>query len=176
MDSNQSALARELVDCLNRQAEGLNQFLELLSRQRDALVARNPRDVDRVTRELEQALTTSQKLEQARKTLTAKLSACLQANLVPGDAAREAGTLSELSLLVAASEASELASVQTRLRSLHREMDRRRRLNSALIEESLRCTGETLQWIAQSRVRPSTYSHPGGKPSAQTQLAVNRRC
>jgi hypothetical protein len=178
MDRDPRDLASELVVCLKRQAEGLNQFLDLLARQQAALVSRNPREVDRITSELEQVVTQSQRLESTRKSLTARLVAGLSSRAASGDPQQvpDPATLAELSGLVAASEASELAAVQARLRGLHKEIDRRRRLNAALIEESLRCTGETLQWIAKSCQREPTYSQPGGKTPSRSQLAVNRRC
>lgn len=178
MDREPGALASELMVCLGRQAEALNQFLELLARQQAALVSPNPREVDKVTLELEQVVSHSHRLESTRKALTARLVACLkhEQGHASGDAGPGATTLAELSGLVAASEASELLAVQSRLRALHKEIDRRRRLNRVLIEESLRCTGETLQWIVRKSQREPTYSQRGTPPQSPTQLAVNRRC
>lgn len=174
MDRDPRELARELVACLKRQAESMQQFLSLLARQKTALVGRDTTEVDRTTRELEQVLTQSQRLEATRRSLTARLVAAL------GDrengAVTDPATLGELSQLVAASEASELAAVQSQLRALHREIERRRRLNASLIEASLRCTGETLNWMARAARAEPTYTAPGAATPAPTQLAVNRRC
>lgn len=174
MDRDPRQLARELVACLKRQAESLHQFLELLARQQAALVARDTHRVDQTSRELEQVVTQSQRLESTRKSLTARLIAGLQ-HASGNQAMADGATLSELTQLVAASEASELAEVQSKLRGLHREIERRRRLNASLIEASLRCTGETLKWVARATRTEATYSVPGAR-SAPVQLAVNRRC
>jgi len=174
VDRDPRLLASELVTCLKRQAESLHQFLDLLARQQKALVARSTEDVDRTTRELEQVVTQSQRLESTRKSLTARLLAGLKQN--SADAITDGATLAELTRLVAASEASELAAVQSRLRSLHREIERRRRLNASLIEASLRCTGETLQWVARASRAEATYTLPGKRENAPVQLAINRRC
>jgi len=175
-DRDPRVLAGELVACLKRQAESLNQFLELLARQQAALVARDTADLERTSLELEQVITQSQRLESTRKSLTARLVRGLQSIASRGTTATDATTLAELSELVAASEASELAAVQSRLRTLHKEIDRRRRLNASLIEASLRCTGETLRWMARSSRTEPTYPHPGAQPTTPAQLAVNRRC
>jgi len=174
LDRDPRQLARELVACLKRQAESLNQFLELLARQQAALVARDTKEVDQISRELEQVVTQSQRLESTRKALTARLITGLKVTS-GDDAITDGATLSELAELVAASEASELATVQSRLRLLHREIERRRRLNASLIEASLRCTGETLQWVAKATRSEPTYTVPGSR-TAPVQLAVNRRC
>jgi flagellar biosynthesis/type III secretory pathway chaperone len=178
VDREPRVLAQELVTCLKRQAESLNQFLDLLARQQTALVARNHRDLDKITLELEVAVTQSQRLESTRKALTSRLAAALSSGNAPthGDGSDEKSSLAELAGLVAASEASDLAAVQSRLRGLHQEIERRRRLNAALIGESLRCTGETLRWIASGSQKEPTYSQAGGSSGAHTQLAVNRRC
>ena len=175
MDRDPRLLAGELVACLKRQAESLQQFLELLARQQAALLARHTDEVDRTTRELEVVVTQSQRLESTRKSLTARLVAGLQER--PHTTAQsDETTLAELTLLVAASEASELAAVQLQLRNLHHEIERRRRINASLIEASLRCAGETLQWVARASRTEATYTLRGGPASTPVQLAVNRRC
>jgi hypothetical protein len=175
MDRDPRILAHELVACLKRQAESLHRFLELLAEQQSALVARDTVEVDRTTRGLEQVVTQSQRLESTRKSLTARLVAGMREQSGEG-AVSDAVTLAELTALVAASEASELATVQSQLRGLHREVERRRRLNASLIEASLRCTGETLQWVARVSRAEATYTQPGGRTPAPMQLVVNRRC
>ena len=175
MDRDPRLLAGELVTCLKRQAESLQQFLELLARQQAALLARQSDEVDRTTRELEVVVTQSQRLESARKSLTARLVAGLKER-PHTTALSDETSLADLTLLIAASEASELAAVQLQLRNLHREIERRRRLNAYLIEASLRCAGENLQWVARASGPKATYTPPGERPSKPVQLAVNRRC
>lgn len=165
-----SRAAEELIGCLQMQAEQFRLFLELLARQRDALVRRDTSGLDRIVAEQEAAISESRKLEQHRQALTARLTAALGEE---GDAS----TITGLAQLVAASDASRLTEMQEMLGGLQREIERRKRLNQTLIEQSMRCTGEALKWIAQ-RMRPQPVYGPRGATSGpgSGQIAVNRNC
>jgi len=115
-------------------------------------------------------------LETTRRDLTSQLIGCLRKSTASaGDLSdSETATLTELFGLVAASEASELTAVQTRLRGLHREIERRRRRNARLIEESLRCTAEAPQETTK-RAASRTVAAPRGKTTARSRSASARR-
>jgi phage I-like protein len=122
-----NAVATELVACLKRQREQFRIFLELLARQHDALVSRDTESLDRITAEQERAVAHSRQIEDERRDLTSRLARL-------GEGLTEAGTISDITRLVEASEATELAQIQTQLQSQQKEIERRGRLNAALVE------------------------------------------
>lgn len=162
--------AEELIVCLQGQAEQFRAFLELLQQQRDALVKRDSHALDRIVAEQETAIAESRRLEQRRRALTAKLTAAL------GEGGDEQ-TLRGLAQLVNASDASRLTEVQEQLGGLQREIEQRKKVNQALIEQSMRCTGEAMKWIAQ-RVRPKPVYGPQSATTnaAPGHIAINRNC
>jgi hypothetical protein len=169
--------ATALIGCLREQADQFSRFLGLLTRQRDALVQRDTGLLERITAQQEQMIGQANRLEFRRKTLTEQLVA--YAGTEPDAPARqhtEGITLAEVSRLVEASKATELASIQERLRGLQSEIDRRRKMNSTPINESMRCTGEPLQWMARTSHPRATYSQNGKDAGDASQIAVNRRC
>jgi hypothetical protein len=165
-----NAAAADLIACLKRQAEQLRGFMELLARQRQALVERDSEGLERIVAQQERAIAQSRQLEQQRQALTAHLARL-------GRKADASPTLAGIAELVRASDASRLTQMQELLSGLQKEIDRRRSLNAGLIEQSLRCTSETLQWIAR-RMRPQAVYGARQDQSAtgMGQIAVNRRC
>ena len=165
-----NAAAADLIACLNRQAEQLRGFMELLASQRQTLVERDSDALERIVAQQERAIAQSRQLEQQRQALTANLARL-------GRQADESPTLSGITELVRASDASQLTQMQELLGGLQREIDRRSSLNAGLIEQSLRCTSETLQWIAR-RMRPQAVygAHQNQPATGMGQIAVNRRC
>jgi hypothetical protein len=159
-----------LIACLKQQAEQFRLFLVLLARQRDALVERDTERIEQIIAEQERAIALSRQIEQRRCALTARLT-----RFEPRG--EQTPTLTRIAELVAASDASQLRQMQELLSGLQQEIDRRKKLNATLIEQSVRCTGETLQWIARS-VRPQpVYGGQGRCVSGGSgQIAVNRHC
>ena len=127
MSAEWNAVASELVACLKRQREQFRVFLELLARQRDALVSRDTESLERITAEQERAIAHSRQIEDARRDLTARLARM-------GEGLTEARTISDITRLVKASEATELAQIQIQLQGQQEEIERRSRLNAALVE------------------------------------------
>jgi len=169
MTFDAAATAGQLVLCLKEQAEQFRIFLDLLVRQREALMARTTSELERIVAEQEQAIAAARRLEQHRRALTARLAA-----LNGGHEGRL--DLAGIKELVAASDASRLDQLFERLGDLQREIERRQKLNRTLIEHSMRCTTETLQWMAR-RVQPQpTYGQGHTPPAGPGRLAVNRRC
>lgn len=162
--------AEELVACLTQQAEQFQSFLELLTKQRDALVRRDADELDRIATAQEQAAFESRRLEQKRRALTAKLAADLGEGV-------DGQTVSGIAQLVAASDASRLSEMREMLQGLQQEIERRKRSNQRLIEQSMRCTGEALKWMAQ-RMRPQpVYGPRGARPAPGSgPIAINRNC
>lgn len=170
MSAEAHPLAKALIRCLGQQATQFRTFLDLLGQQRSALVERDTDRLERVIALQEQAITRSKQIERERQSLTTQL-----ARLDTGTEGDP--SLAGIAALVEASAGSELLAMQDQLRSLQSEIDRRRSLNSSLIEQSMRCTADALQWIA-SRMRPSPVygaKHQAG-PEGSGQIAVNRRC
>jgi hypothetical protein len=163
-------LAGDLILCLNQQASQFRTFLDLLARQRDALVHRDTAALNRNVAEQEQAIADSRRIEQQRQALTAKLAQAAHKE-------HDKLTLSSVTQLVAASDASRFSELQELLAGLQKEIERRKRLNATLIEQSTRCTGEALQWIVQ-RARPKSVYTARGNQSAggSGHIAVNRQC
>jgi hypothetical protein len=138
--------AAALIRCLKEQADQFSGFLILLTEQRDALVSRNTGEVDRITAQQEEMIKQAHRLELRRRKLTEQLVKCATSG--PPDQERKTSegiTLAEVSRLVDASRATELAGIQERLRGLQTEIDGRRKIISGLINESMCCTGETTQ-------------------------------
>ncbi len=127
MSAEWNAVASELVACLKRQREQFRVFLELLARQRDALVSRDTESLERITAEQERAIAHSRQIDDARRDLTARLARM-------GEGLTEARTISDITRLVKASEATELAQIQIQLQGQQKEIERRSRLNAALVE------------------------------------------
>ena len=171
------AAAAALIGCLKEQADQFSRFLDLLTRQRDALVSRDTAELERITAQQEQMIGQAHRLESRRQTLTEQLVTYADAGSIAQAEPRSDGiTLAEVARLVEASRATELAGLQERLRGLQAEIDRRRKMNSTLINESMRCTGETLQWMAKTSRPRATYSQNGKNTGDASQIAVNRRC
>lgn len=169
MGSDMTILAAELVDCLQRQADQFRRFLDLLARQRDALVARDTQALERIVAQQEEAIAAARRLEQHRRALTSQLARADQETGEPLKLAR-------IRELVAASDASRLDGLVATLGGLQKEIERRQSLNRTLIEQSMRCTAETLQWMAQ-RIRPKpVYTHGSTATAVGGHLAVNRHC
>ena len=169
MTMDAAATAGSLVLCLRDQAEQFRIFLDLLACQREALVARNAPELERIVAEQERAIAAARRLEQHRRALTTRLAALNRDQEEPLN-------LAGIKELVAASDASRLDQLIESLGDLQREIERRQRLNRTLIEHSMRCTTETLQWIA-GRVRPQPeYSQGHTTPAGRGRLAVDRRC
>jgi len=127
MSAEWNAVASELVACLKRQREQFRVFLELLARQRDALVSHDTESLERITAEQERAIAHSRQIEDARRDLTARLARM-------GEGLTEARTISDITRLVKASEATELAQIQIQLQGQQKEIERRSRLNADLVE------------------------------------------
>ena len=163
-------LARALIDCLGRQATQFKTFMDLLGQQRSALVERDTERLERVIALQEQAISHSKQIERERQALTTQLASL-------NSATDSDPSLTGIAELVEASQGSEMLAMQDQLRSLQNEIDRRRTLNSNLIEESMRCTSDALQWIA-GRMRPQPVYGAKHQRSSEGsgQIAVNRRC
>ena len=127
MSAEWNAVASELVACLKRQREQFRVFLELLAQQRDALVSHDKESLERIAAEQERAIAHSRQIEDARRDLTARLARM-------GEGLTEARTISDITRLVKASEATELAQIQIQLQGQQKEIERRSRLNAALVE------------------------------------------
>jgi recombinational DNA repair ATPase RecF len=169
--------ATALIDCLRQQADQFSRFLHLLTSQRDALVSRNTEELERITAQQEQMIGQAHRLESRRQELTQQLVEYAGTGPSVSFQQRSEGiTMAEVGRLVEASRATELAGLQERLRGLQAEFDRRRKVNSTLINESMRCTGETLQRIAQTSRSQATYSQKGKDSGIASQIAVNHRC
>lgn len=168
MSDDAAATARELVACLSDQAQQFRVFLDLLVSQREALVARTSPELERIVAEQERAIEAARRLEQHRRALTTRLVALQQHRDGPLG-------LAGIKELVAASDASRLDRLFMSLGELQKEIERRQQTNRALIENSVRCTAETLQWLAR-RVRPQPRDGRAHTPPAGGgRLSVNRR-
>jgi len=166
VDTNR--MAGELIECLKQQADQFRQFLDLLARQREALVQRDARTLERIVATQEAAIAESRRLEQRRRALTAKLAA--SASEAPA-----AADFKGIMQLVEASDASRLAEMRELLSDLQKEVEHRKRLNATLVEQSIRCSGEALQWIAR-RTRP-IYGPRGDLPGSDPgQITIDRHC
>jgi 23S rRNA maturation mini-RNase III len=136
MTPDAAEIAEQLVGCLKEQAEQLRNFLELLAHQREAIVDLDKSEAAQVAVQLEQARAGGRRLEQHRRILTARLAGLDLDVRTPLHRA-------DIRKLVAASDASRLDELLAHLSDLEAEIERRQRINRALIEHSRRYSTES---------------------------------
>jgi hypothetical protein len=160
-------MINRLIQLIGEEALLFEEFLDLLERQKQALVANDVALLNHTTDQQRQKLRQSHLLNQQREELIAEIKA---ANAVEGDL-----TVSRLLAFADENQAVRLLKLKQIILELNDKISETRNANALLLNQSREFIAHTMSALAAMNAPETSYA-PGGKPKAgDGALAVDRR-
>jgi flagellar biosynthesis/type III secretory pathway chaperone len=160
-------MINQLIDILNQEASLFETFLDLLDRQKQALVKNDVQALDEVTRRQQEKLIEGQRLSRARERLIDEISA---ANAIDGDL-----TVTRLLEFVDAEQASQLKRLREIVLSLNDQIVRTRNTNAMLINQSREFISKTMTMLSRVHHQDHTYDRAGGSDNGGHAVMIDGR-
>jgi flagellar biosynthesis/type III secretory pathway chaperone len=139
-----------LIDIISREAALLESFFKLLERQKEMLVSNNLAGLNDVTREQQQAVLESQRLNTQREEALAEIS-CQES--FEGDI-----TLTRLTDVIDEYRANQLLGLRELILDLNRQIVDIRNSNAMLINQSREYIGQMMESLSKINCPDYTYS------------------
>ena len=160
-------MINQLIQVISDEASLFEEFLKLLDRQKEALVANDTERLNQITGLQQQKLLESQALNRKREKVIAAIK---QANALEGD-------LSVTRLLQYADEdqSQKLSQLQQSILGLNDSIAEARNTNVMLLNRSREFISRTMAMLSRLNSPDKTYSRSGAAPSAGSTIAVDRR-
>lgn len=160
-------MVNQLIDIISREAVVFETFLTLLERQRDLLVTNDVAGLTAVTRQQQEAVLESKRLNRERERLVTLLQA---EHDITGDFG-----LSKLLELVDQSQAERLGQLRELIFGLNEQITDVRNSNAMLLNNSRKFIAKTMTMLSQLQHPDNTYSRTGASAPAANAVAVDRR-
>ncbi len=140
----------QLIEVINREILCLEKFLTLLTEEQKLLVENDIDSLRRSIEEQEKIIRKERKLEEARIKLTDSLAEKLKIN-------RAEVNMSKLIELVEESYSTKLRELQSTLSSLYAKLERQRKKNEFLVEQSMKYVDKSIKIFLGLEGKGSSY-------------------
>lgn len=154
---------QELISVLNKIVESYNSLLNLSKQKRAALVTVNVADIERLTKEEEQIVTSIGKLEQIRKKITNQILSDLKVTEIED-------SFMDMLSLCDKKNADQLIKVHNELKNVLKEVGSSNKTNETLITQALSVVNYNINVMSQAESTP-TYN---ANPNDNIQAKVNK--
>lgn len=160
-------MINQLIQIIDKEALVFEEFLHLLDRQKEALLANDTDLLNQVTGLQQQKLNESQVLNRQREEVIARLK---EANALQGDV-----TVTRLLELADEDQSQRLVALRQAIYDLDEKVAEARNTNAMLLNRSREFISRTMTMLAKLNNPENTYSKNGVTSQSQTVLAVDRR-
>ena len=160
-------MVNQLIEILGREATLFESFLELLEKQKAALVANDLETIKSVTRDQQALLTQSRELAEKRERLVEQIR-------VENDLDEDI-TISRLLQTVDEQKAGQLALLRDTLLGLNQRITETRNSNAMLLNQSRQFISRTMHALARLNNPEVTYSARPSNNDQRSTIAVDRR-
>ncbi len=157
----------QLIQVISDEAVLFEEFLCLLDRQKEALVANDTDGLTEVTAELHRKLSESKLLNQRREEV---IAAVKEANALEGDI-----TVSRLLEYADRDQSDRLRQLQDTILGLNDSITEARNTNAMLLNRSREFISRTMSMLSRLNSPDGTYGRDGAGPQAGATIAVDRR-
>lgn len=161
-------MINQLIHLISQETLLFEEFLDLLEKQKAALVANDVTVLNQVTALQRDALRRSHELNRQRQALIEDIK---RVNAVEGDL-----TVNRLLEFTNESQAEKLLKLKHVILDLNDQINETRNTNAMLLNQSRELIAHTMRALATMNAPQSTYARAGGaKPPQTATLAVDRR-
>ena len=154
---------QELISVLSKIVESYHSLLNLSKQKRAALVSVNVPDIERLTKDEEQIVTSIGKLEQIRKKITNQILSDLKVTEIED-------SFMDMLALCDKKNADELIKVHNQLKDILKEVSNSNKINETLIQQALSVVNYNINVMSGAQATP-TYN---ANPNENTQAKVNK--
>ena len=154
---------QELISVLSKIVESYHSLLNLSKQKRAALVSVNVPDIERLTKDEEQIVTSIGKLEQIRKKITNQILSDLKVTEIED-------SFMDMLALCDKKNADELIKVHNELKNVLKEVSSSNKTNETLITQALSVVNYNINVASQAESTP-TYN---ANPNDNIQAKVNK--
>lgn len=154
---------QELISVLSKIVESYHSLLNLSKQKRAALVSVNVPDIERLTKDEEQIVTSIGKLEQIRKKITNQILSDLKVTEIED-------SFMDMLALCNKKNADELIKVHNQLKDILKEVSNSNKINETLIQQALSVVNYNINVMSEAQATP-TYN---ANPNENTQAKVNK--
>lgn len=160
-------MINRLVNVISQEAELFESFLELLNRQRQALVDNNLAILRETTEKQREVMVESHLLNDQRDQIIGEIKA---ANLFDGDV-----TVTRLLEYADRNQAERLMQLRDTILSLNSEIVEVRNTNALLLNQSREFIAKTMASLSKINNPEHTYANGAGKTGRSASVVVDRR-
>jgi flagellar biosynthesis/type III secretory pathway chaperone len=157
----------QLIQVISDEAVLFEEFLRLLDRQKEVLVANDTDGLTEVTAELNQKLSESKLLNRRREEV---IAAVKKANAIDGDV-----TVTRLLEYADRDQSERLSQLQQTILGLNDSITQARNTNAMLLNRSREFISRTMNMLSRLHSPDRTYGRDGAAPQATATIAVDRR-
>ena len=154
---------QELISVLSKIVESYHSLLNLSKQKRAALVSVNVPDIERLTKDEEQIVTSIGKLKQIRKKITNQILSDLKVTEIED-------SFMDMLALCDKKNADELIKVHNQLKDILKEVSNSNNINETLIQQALSVVNYNINVMSEAQATP-TYN---ANPNENTQAKVNK--
>lgn len=160
-------MINKLIQVIAQEAQVFEEFLQLLDRQKEALVANDTDLLNDVTEQQQRKLIDSQALNRQRESIIAEIKV---ANALEGDV-----TVSRLLEYADEDQSQRLAHLKEAIRELDDRIAEARNTNAMLLNRSREFISKTMTALSQINGPDRPYSQTGAVPQESAAVLVDRR-
>lgn len=160
-------MINQLIQIISTEALVFEEFLNLLDRQKDALVENDTDRLNEITALQQAKLQESQALNRQREEITDAIKA---SNLISGDV-----TVSRLLQIADEDQSLRLTKLQETILALNDRITEARNTNAMLLNRSREFISRTMTMLSQLNSPENTYGPDGAAPKHCAAVAVDRR-
>ena len=160
-------MINQLIQIISDEALLFEEFLKLLDRQKDALVANDTERLNQTIELQQQKLLESQNLSRRREEVVAAIK---KANAITGDV-----TVSRLLAYADEDQSQRLIKLQEILLGLNDRVTEARNTNAMLLNRSREFISKTMTMLSRLHSPDKTYGKRGAAPQGHATIAVDRR-
>jgi hypothetical protein len=160
-------MINQLIQVISEEALLFEDFLQLLDRQKQMLVANDAEGLNEVTAAQQKKLIESQKLHRRREEIVAAIKAT---NAIDGDV-----TITRLLKYADEGQAERLQRLRETILSLNDSILEARNTNAMLLNRSREYIARTMSMLSRINNPDNTYDRRGASSSDHATVAVDRR-
>ena len=160
-------MINRLADLISREAATFENFLELLGRQKEALVSNDLKALNEVTDKQREKMVEGQLLNKERLRLIEKIKA---ANMIEGDV-----TVTRLVEYADKNQATRLMQLRETILDLNDRITEARNTNAMLLNQSRESIARIMAMLSKINNPEHIYCRKGAGDSRGANLAVDRR-
>lgn len=143
---------QELISVLSKIVESYHSLLNLSKQKRAALVSVNVPDIERLTKDEEQIVTSIGKLEQIRKKITNQILSDLKVTEIED-------SFMDMLALCDKKNADELIKVHNQLKDILKEVSNSNKINETLIQQALSVVNYNINVMSEAQATQIGRAH-----------------